>query len=421
MKFLEELWDAIKGNTVARVKDPIIGTFVISWLVCNWYEISLLFFGNGKSWERLDRLHLYLGTNISNNYMLVIFIPIIITVFYLFLFPKMSFYVKKWQKNTNNNLFEQAFETEKLKAEKQIEINKEKLKSDPDKTFLSELVNIDIEKKKADIELQSQRIEKIKLDNAILKEKERILKIEAKDKELKAISAQNAYNLEKEKYEIMSMRNKSIIARERFPIAYYFLVFLSKNCEEYGYILPFNMYGEIIANLFKYNDFSSLLNDENFNNETISQVKYLYLDYKDLSGSLMEIIEDNIIDNKKINDDELFEIISSMLEQFEIKIIDDKIVEDIASETFDNEKYNLIHRVDISGILVDHNINDPDFYFDDILNITLSNDKLTVKINVTINGSHQPGENVNIDIYSPVLVGGNALGEFEIEEPLRDY
>ena len=36
MQVLDDIWSSIKGNSKARVRDPVIGTFIVSWAVCNW-------------------------------------------------------------------------------------------------------------------------------------------------------------------------------------------------------------------------------------------------------------------------------------------------------------------------------------------------------------------------------------------------
>ncbi|SQI38033.1 Uncharacterised protein [Providencia alcalifaciens] len=256
MKFLEEFWDAVKGNTIARVRDPIIGTFIVSWLLCNWYEVTLLFFGNGKVWERIDRLNLYLTEDFGNNCIQILMLPIIITVFYLFIFPKVSLIVKNLQKKTNDELYYQAFEITKSKAEKNVELNMELLKSDPNKEFLSELAKTDIAQKKADYDLKLLQIEKDRIDNQLNQEKLKQITIETKEKELNEITKQNNYELEKEKYDIISAQNKAAIASARFPIAYSLLSSISKGFEKEKYFFPFEIYGEIIAYLFGYKSFS---------------------------------------------------------------------------------------------------------------------------------------------------------------------
>ena len=54
MKVLDDIWASIKGNAKTRINDPIIGAFVISWGLCNWDRLALLFWGTGKLEERIS-------------------------------------------------------------------------------------------------------------------------------------------------------------------------------------------------------------------------------------------------------------------------------------------------------------------------------------------------------------------------------
>ncbi|HHR5900629.1 TPA: hypothetical protein ACS7XC_001532 [Providencia alcalifaciens] len=400
MKFLEEFWDAVKGNTIARVRDPIIGTFIVSWLICNWYEVTLLFFGNGKVWERIDRLNLYLTEDFGNNCIQILMLPIIITVFYLFIFPRVSLKVKKLQKKTNDELYYQAFEITKSKAEKNVELNMELLKSDPNKEFLSELAKTDIAQKKADYDLKLLQIEKDRIDNQLNQEKLKQITIETKEKELNEITKQNNYELEKEKYDIISAQNKAAIASARFPIAYSLLSSISKGFEKEKYFFPFEIYGEIIAYLFGYKSFSFLLDDKNFNNITVHNVKYIYLDYKYLSDFLITISDESIMKLVGIDDDDLFEIITNVLQEYNIKLINREIASEIANELFESEEYSLANRIDISAILSDNNMIDPDFHIDEISNVFLSNERLIINTKVIISGTHR----LDDDFYIPPLI-----------------
>lgn len=49
MKILDDLWSSVSGAAKVRINDPFIGTFTISWLICNWNQIGLLFFWRGKT------------------------------------------------------------------------------------------------------------------------------------------------------------------------------------------------------------------------------------------------------------------------------------------------------------------------------------------------------------------------------------
>ena len=53
MKFIEGIVSAIQGNTKEKLNDPLIGSFFISFIICNWQHVLVLIFGNAKIEDRI--------------------------------------------------------------------------------------------------------------------------------------------------------------------------------------------------------------------------------------------------------------------------------------------------------------------------------------------------------------------------------
>ena len=49
MKFIEGIVSAVQGNTKEKLNDPLIGSFIASFIVFNWKDVLVLIFGNAKN------------------------------------------------------------------------------------------------------------------------------------------------------------------------------------------------------------------------------------------------------------------------------------------------------------------------------------------------------------------------------------
>src|SRR5690606_24348529 len=136
MKFFEDLLTSIAGNTKARVNDPFFGAFILTWALCNWNYLAVLFWGEGSASKRIDDFYKYLVGSEFFSLNTIFFVPLLLTIFYLFLFPWLSFAMKFLQKNANDTLHKQAVDNEIRKVFQQEELNKARLRSNPDKQFL---------------------------------------------------------------------------------------------------------------------------------------------------------------------------------------------------------------------------------------------------------------------------------------------
>jgi hypothetical protein len=188
MKILEDIWSSIVGNATTRVSDPVIGTFLTSWIICNWHYLALLFFGEGNATQRVSGFYKYWSSSEFFAFNSIFVIPFIFTLSYLFIFPWLSLLVKALQAAVNDKLHQQAVDIDLIKVTQQEELNKAKLKANPDKQFLEQIIQLEINREK---EVSKQRKERT------IRFTEKV--IEAKAKANEAISNKNIASIEEEK------------------------------------------------------------------------------------------------------------------------------------------------------------------------------------------------------------------------------
>ena len=71
---------------------------------------------------------------------------------YLFIFPWLSLFINTVQSLSQKKLHKQAIDIELVKIKQQQELNKERLRTNPNKQFLEQLVQQDIDKRKLILE-----------------------------------------------------------------------------------------------------------------------------------------------------------------------------------------------------------------------------------------------------------------------------
>lgn len=241
-----------------RLKNPFIGTFILSFIALNWKPISVFLLSNQKIEERV----IYVTDNYSNIFNILLY-PLLISIFYLvaipyimWLFENLTF---KSFKERNQNLYKNKLidiDGKKIVAQSEIEL--ENLKAD----F----------KEKADLNRQVD----------FLKEK-----LSEKDINIK--------KLEENVNELSSINNdlkKDVNGKERSINELY------KKLED-SEIRTKNYYEEY-ANTPKNTivDFVSILN--RINKAEKSNENYIYIDRFIALGLLQMSKNENLSNNKKI-------------------------------------------------------------------------------------------------------------------------
>lgn len=437
MKFLDDIMQSISGNTKTKVEDPFIGAFIGSWIVCNWSHLAILIWGDGTPTERINALSKYFKETDIIGLNTILIIPLCMALLFLFAFPWVSLALKSMQKFANERLHQQAISIEVGKVKQQEILNRQKLLADPDKKFLEQNVQLDIDRRK-------EIIEQLKLRTVRRKEKAEAAiaaseaatasaaeaKSRANQAELEEEKKQKNAVLERQRFNVASAQLKSAQASNRFPSSYSFMLAIEESLKADGVQLSLAGLGEIVAMIFGYEDFHSLVHDENFNNEKLSQVSYIYYDPKEFASSLETIVQDEGTENENLGSDLLFDHVISVFENLEYKLLTEDQVEEVCRDICESVKYDLLNGDEFSGPIAES-----DTIFDEIeigeLDSIAFDDGLNVTFTGSASGSHRrdddvPGRDIgfNIEIKNTVLLGTRALGKFELGEvsaSLIDY
>lgn len=425
MKFLDDIFTSIAGNAKTKVNDPFIGTFFCSWIICNWKELSLLFWGDGKVSERIGVFYSYLSDTPILGWNKILLIPFTIAAFYLFLFPWFSFIINFLQHWANESLHKQAVDIELIKINHQKNLNKEKLKSNPNKQFLEQLVQQDINKKDiilSHLKERSSRLEQKSLEaKSKLKEQEALTQ-EAQNKEniskLDLEKKRKQTDLERLRFENDSAKARATHASNRFPSAYYLIREIDKSLRQDNICISLNALSLIVASLFGYEDFESLLNDKNFNNETLGKVKYVYID-DELAKRLEIIVEEENSDNEDFTADYVFEHLESLFDGIPFKLISGDLLAEECKDEFERQPFNIFDGEGVSGAIAMSNT-----IFETVEDVNLEsynfNEGFQAELSAVASGEYRneagvPGRtmSVSITMRCDVLVGKFGLGDIE--------
>lgn len=438
MQVLDEIWASIKGNAKARYKDPLIGTFIVSWCFCNWDKLVVLFWGTKKVDERVHELasNMSVINDISLLYkdLDLVIIPIIITIGYLFLLPWVSLWVKEKQNNAVISQHTQTVELDLQQAKKQRELNKEKLRSNPEKEFLAKDVELDLLHEKNRVERRNKIKEyidkKLKAADALA------IKLDAEAKSTEAIAEKEKLELEsnkqkatkeKQRFDANSAIHNATMASHRFPAAFYFMNLLSVSLKKDNVTLSLSGLSSCVAAIFGYENIDKLLNDKQFNNENLNKLRYILLD-DELAKKLDEICELEQSENEDANPDLIFGHIYGLFDDLPYDFLSEKSLAEKICEAVNENAYDLLQGDELSGPMAE-----TDTIFDEIelgMDDYDFNVSFTVQMSGYASGSHRnesdiAGRDLTVNVAAqcdPVLgVLGLQNYELEVSGSPRDY
>ncbi len=421
MKILEDIWSSIVGNATTRVSDPVIGTFLTSWVICNWHYLALLFFGEGNATQRVSGFYKYWSSSEFFAFNSIFVIPFLFTLSYLFIFPWFSLLVKTLQAVVNDKLHQQAVDIDLIKVIQQEELNKAKLKANPDKQFLEQIIQLEINRKE---EISNQRKQKtIRFTEKAIEAKAKADEATSK-KELANIEKEKKENqatLERQRFSVSSAKTRATLASHRFPSAFLFISLISDSLKQDDITISVSASSEIVAAIFGYDNFKSLLNDEEFDNENLSSVNYLYYDDSELAKKLEEIISDENSNNEDLTSDMLFDHIKMVFDELPYEFVTIDELAQLSLELCENDSYSLLENDGTSGAMAESDTTYDEVYIEGI-DSSKFDEKFTAFINASASGSHRkeydiPGRDMTIkaEVISSALIGKYALGELEIE------
>ena len=365
MKALAEVWSSITGNINTRAKDPVIGSFIVAWALCNWDKLALLFFGDEKVQKRIAELVESMAIIDSPSLLYqdldLILLPLILACIYLFLLPKVSLWVNEKQKDAIIAQHTHAVDLDIAQARKQWELNKEKLRSNPNKEFLAKDVELDLEAEKQRIDRRNKIREyidqKAKAASELAKKQEaeaRLVEQEALLKQKEIEEKERKSIIEKQRLDAQAQIHKATMASHRFPLAYMLMHKLADNLQKEYLTMSLDGLSECIAAIFGYKNFQQLLDDKSFTNENFKQMKYVLAD-----DSLLKRLEDISISeaehNEDFSTDVVFDHIQDMFEDFSCEFLSEDGLVDAIANYVHEDSYSVLSSDELSGPMVDAN------------------------------------------------------------------
>ncbi|MEH6472223.1 MAG: hypothetical protein V7752_13320 [Halopseudomonas sp.] len=349
MQALNDIWSSIKGNATTRVKDPVIGAFIVSWCFCNWDKLAALFWGTKKIDERIQDMANSMSISNSLSDLGLLVFPLLLSVAYLFLLPGLSLWVKKKQDNTVLSQHSHAVELDIKRAVEQRELNKAALRADPEKEFLAEEVKIDLQREKDRVERRNKIREYIEQKTKAAKADADTKLAQAEKERISLESKNRKEEVDKHRFESQSAIHRSTLASNRFPAAYQLMSFISQSLSEDNITLSLEGLSSTAAASFGYASGKEMMDDEKFNNESLSNIKYLYQDYSFLAKRLDEIAKNEHSDNEYLSGELLFDHLLGVLENYPFEFLSDESLAEKIGEEVNEHGYDIIGSEELSG------------------------------------------------------------------------
>ncbi|WP_340611442.1 cell envelope integrity protein TolA [Xenorhabdus bharatensis] len=298
----------------------------------------------------------------------------------------------------------------------------EQLKANPNKPFLEQLVQLDIDKRnevQQHIKLRTSRLEARKKEQEAKKQtaenEASVSKLNLESKNRQAESEKQRAELDRERFQSETAKIREGAASLRFPSAYFLMLKIEESLNEDDIHISLKTLGEIVAALFGYESFDKLLDDKNFNNETLEKIEYVC--YDDLLAKRLDnIVLDEGSDNEYFSADLIFDCFNILCEDKNFKFITSNDLKKLCLEYAETQQYNILQDEGLSKPIAmsDTTIeNIDDIYIDS----TIFDDKfIIVTLAAKASGYHRSEEGVpgrtitaSIEMQCDLLVGKYGL------------
>ena len=154
LNLMTEFIKALFANATERIKNPLIGTFFMSWIVFNWKAILFLLFSVNDIETKLtilsDKYY-----NLGN----LIFYPLLVALGYIFLLPYITLGIDFLLKHSNNKQSERIQKNKLISIDSQITIALKNIDLEQKQTEYRERRNINV-----NIEVLNKTIQELQND-----------------------------------------------------------------------------------------------------------------------------------------------------------------------------------------------------------------------------------------------------------------
>lgn len=336
---LKELFVSWFSDNKVKITSPVLGTFIGAWVIFNWKNFLLLFWGEGKLEERLAVFDAALSFSNCNMWLW----PLLVALVYAFGLPYLNVASHKLRKHAEEWRYNEVVDIDIVKTQKKAALNEEIYKADPANPYLGRKLEAELKQKEADAEKA-----RADADKAEAERKEAVARQEAAEAETREAKAKEAEAIRKEErehqaHELSKAKHKQDVANHQFPTLYLFINLLSNSLKDNEICLPINLLSEAIAKCFGYNDFDSMLSDDTFTISELDELACVVYDDTLLLSDLKELIKKH---QANIEEGELFDYLVMMFEEVDkFSFIPTSSMEDVAKNFLDDTSniFDLVH------------------------------------------------------------------------------
>ena len=417
---LNEIVSSVKGEVNARHRDPILGTFILAWIACNWDKLATLIWGAKSADVRiLDLASSMSPANILCDFSLLIF-PMVISLIFLFAFPWISLWVKKRQLAAILTQHTYTVDLDVSKAIEQKKLRKAVLRADPEKEFLAEEVRLDLQKEKERNERRNKIKEYIALKAEAAHAEADAKKSKAESERLTLERSKRQSEAEAMRFEQQSALQKEALASSRFPAIYQLMYELAQSLQTDSITFSLRGLSNTISALFGYNSVEEMINDAEFNKDGLNKIKYLYFDLP----SLVEEFENIALGETQINEEAsgeiLFDHIQNILESYDFRLISGEALAEDITMRVSEDRFDLLNGDELSGPMAE-----TDTVFDEIelelVDYSFST-SFSAQLSGSASGDHRkeagiPGQSLDVSVEAVCVpkLGKFGLSDYKLE------
>ncbi|CAK2068535.1 conserved hypothetical protein [Vibrio crassostreae] len=428
--FIKSISESVTSNVHSRIRNPFFGSFVFSWVMWNWHDIALLFWGKGSNTTRISNFKssLELDSFTGANSLDLIWIPVMMACAYLLLIPYLNLLIQSLQSLSDylRDYVAVGIEVRKQKHHGKL-VKAKAIANQQDEIAKAEITaqreNTEANTKRLQAEAEAVTARKNLIHEKYLEAQEKVKEQTLTNETLARKEAKKSQETTKATFafEKSKAEHENELLTLKFPLAYQYMNTLSDslNDDERRYSL-FHL-SEIIAATFGYQGFEQLIKDESFTAKNIKKIKYLSYDSETLFDCLNSVIES---ENEEDYDSSwLFEHIQMTLDQYSLQLQDlDSVAEEAIEELWDTVYSEMIEADAVNSEMAITNAHFDDV--DDLHKVShrwVSGDGLYIKYSCTLSGSNDPdkmfyGDTIYVDfeVKHPLVIGESGLGGYEM-------
>lgn len=429
---IKDILNSITKNVNSRLSSPFFGAFLVSWALCNWDKLALLFFGEEKVDYRISvfKVSIKWISAGHENAWAIMWWPLIFACAYMFVSPYVHILIQKIQLHSASWRYALTIDQDVDKEEDRGRLVKAKTKANLQDKVAEDEIRAEIENsvantKRLQEEAEAAEARKNLIQEKYLEAKEKVKEQEIANEELARKAAKKAQDSEKSQFafEKSKAEHENELVTLRFPLVYQYMNTLSDSLNDDDWQCSLSNLSEIIATVFGYQSFEMLINDESFSAKNIKKIKYLSYDSETLFDCLNNVIESE--KEEHFDSSWLFEHVQMTLDQYELQLQDlDSVAEDAIEELWDADLIgDFINSEPVSSETAITNVDCFD-QLDDLEKTGyrwVNGEGLYIRYSCNLSGDSHPdkpfsGNTIHVDfeVKHSLVIGEAGLGTFEL-------